>query len=307
MIMNNLNFVAIDLETANYQRNSICEIGITIVRDSQIVSSKSWLVRPENNEYDGFNISIHGITPSMTKKSSSFKQVWQEVEPYLTNQLVVAHNTSFDMYSLRDSFDKDGITYPSFQHLCSCRIAKYAFKDTYSYSLSPLCEAMNIQFDQHHRAESDSEACAKVFIKAIELSGVSSIDELEEKYHFKRGEFTPSSFTPQLAENHSIKVGDIKCNPELVDEGNYFYGKTVCFTGTMSFSVRADLWQKIADIGGIPVDSVTKKTQILVVGQQDYKKVGESGLSSKQKKAIELKNKGLDIEIMSESEFLTFL
>ena len=58
-------------------------------------------------------------------------------------------------------------------------------------------------------------------------------------------------------------------------------------------------------IGGIPTDSVTAKTDILVVGQQDYRVVGDSGMSSKQKKAITLLEKGQDIEILSEIEFLS--
>ena len=63
----------------------------------------------------------------------------------------------------------------------------------------------------------------------------------------------------------------------------------------------------IADIGGIPSDAVTSRTDILVVGQQDYRVVGDSGMSSKQKKAIALKDKGQDIEILSESEFLSMI
>ena len=67
--MNNLNFVAIDLETATWEKSSICEIGIAVVKDSVITETKSWLVKPYRNRYDAFNIEIHGITPEMTKLS----------------------------------------------------------------------------------------------------------------------------------------------------------------------------------------------------------------------------------------------
>ena len=62
-----LNFVAIDLETATAIRSSICQIGITEVIDGVPQTPKSWLVQPENNEYDSMNIWIHGITPEDTK------------------------------------------------------------------------------------------------------------------------------------------------------------------------------------------------------------------------------------------------
>lgn len=64
-------------------------------------------------------------------------------------------------------------------------------------------------------------------------------------------------------------------------------------------------YKKNKDVGGIPSDSVTKKTEVLVVGQQDYRVVGDSGMSNKQKKAFQLLEKGQDIEILSETEFLS--
>lgn len=67
---------------------------------------------------------------------------------------------------------------------------------------------------------------------------------------------------------------------------------------------RAELLQKIADIGEIPMDSVSSKTDVFVVGQKDYRVVGSDGISGKQKNTMELKIKGQDIEILSESEFL---
>ena len=102
--MESLNFVAIDLETATSSRNSICEIGIAVVKNSEIIESKSWLVKPEGNRYDNFNISIHHITPEITQNASSFPIVWKEVEMYLTDGIVVAHNSSFDMYVLKEAF-----------------------------------------------------------------------------------------------------------------------------------------------------------------------------------------------------------
>ena len=62
--------------------------------------------------------------------------------------------------------------------------------------------------------------------------------------------------------------------------------------------------QKVADVGGKPVGSVTKTTNFLVVGQQDFSVVGETGMSEKQRKAMQLKDKGSDIEIMAESDFI---
>lgn len=306
-----LDFVALDLETATWSKSSICEIGIAIVKDSKVVETKSWLVKPYKNWYDSFNISIHGITPEMTKNCPSFKEVWREVGLYLEDQIVVAHNTAFDMYALKYAFEENGMSFPSFRHFCSYRVARYCFKDTYSYSLPIVCEAMGIPFDSHHRAGADAEACAKVFIKSLELSGAENLEELQSKYEFKCGRFEDGLFEGQrsvkkyASSGKSIKeyIGD----PLKVDQDSYFYQKSVCFTGSCKWASRDKLLQTIADIGGFPQKGVNKSTQILVVGQQDYRIVGEDGMSSKQEKAMALKDAGQDIEIMSEEQFLSML
>ena len=301
------NFVALDLETATSYRGSICQIGITEVVDGVPQKPKSWLVRPEGNEYDEWNIWIHGITPKDTENSPSFDDVWKEVEPYIEGKTVVAHNTSFDMYALRNAFDDYGIEYPTFDYFCSLRIARYIVKGCYSYSLDVLAEQLGLEFGTHHRADSDSLGCALVFLKCIELDG-SDLDGLEAKYKFHRGKFAPGQFVAQLSINKGGKSENVlkalEAHPDLVDEGNYFYGKNVCFTGKCQFGTRKELLQKVMDIGGIPSDSVTSATEVLVVGQQDYRVVGDSGLSGKQKKAMQLLEKGQDIEILSEAEFL---
>ncbi|RRC99062.1 exonuclease domain-containing protein [Prevotella sp. OH937_COT-195] len=304
---NGINFVAIDLETATEERDSICEIGIAIVEDSKIKETKSWLIQPPDNEYDDFNIEIHGIRPRDTRDCPEFGEIWPEILPYLNGRVVVSHNTAFDMYVLRDSFLWNNIPFPNFAFFCSYRTSTKLVKGCYSYSLPYVCETLGIPFSGHHRAGNDAAACAEVFIKCIQLSGCNSYVDLQKACEFRCGRFSDNYFRPQLSTHQggkSFKVEDIKGDPSKIDEGNYFYGKRVCFTGTCMYGIRKELLQKIADVGGIPLDSVTKSTDILIVGQQDYKKVGESGMSNKQKKAMSLKDAGAEIEIMSEKDFL---
>lgn len=307
-----ISFVAIDLETATSARSSICQIGITEVINGELQTPKSWLVQPEGNVYDSMNIFIHGITPEDTKNSPSFPEVWKDVLPYLQGKIVVAHNTSFDMYALRDAFDKYGIDYPTFDYFCTLRIARYIVKGCYSYSLDIVLNYLGIEFEHHHKADSDSMGCAKLLLKCLETDN-STLEDLEVNYHFHRGQFAPNVFIAHLQNKkqysgqHQYKniIKDLEEHPELIDEGNYFYGKTICFTGKTQYAVRRVLLQMVKNIGGIPTDSVTSETDVLVVGQQDYRIVGADGMSSKQKKALKLLEKGQLIEILSESEFIS--
>lgn len=302
-----INFVAIDLETATSVRSSICQIGITEVSNGKPQVPKSWLVQPEGNIYDSMNIWIHGITPEDTKNSPSFPEVWKDVLPYLQGKIVVAHNTSFDMYALRDAFNKYGMEYPTFDYYCTLRIARYIVKGCYSYSLDIVLKYLGIEFEHHHKADSDSLGCAKLLLKCLELDN-STLDDLENKYNFHKGRFAPNTFIAHLKNEmpykHGSLIKSLEEHPELIDEGNYFFGKSVCFTGTCQYGIRKDLLQKVKNIGGIPMDYVTKDTDVLVVGQQDYRVVGSDGMSGKQKKALKLLENGHDIEILSETEFI---
>ena len=306
-----MNFVAFDIETATANRSSICQIGITEVIDGVPQEPKSWLIQPKGNLYDSMKIWIHGIPPEDTKDSPSFPEVWNEVYQYLKGKIVVAHNTSFDMYALRDAFNNYNMEYPTFDYFCTLRIARYIIKGCYSYSLNVVLDYMNIQFEGHHRADCDSLGCAKLLLKCLEIDG-STLEDLENKYAFHRGKFDKDLFIPHLAldkydpdSSYKRFIKNIQVDDSTADPSNYFYGKTVCFTGTCQYGVRKELLLKVAQVGGIPTDSVTAKTDILVVGQQDYRVVGEDGMSNKQEKAYKMLKAGKDIEILSETEFLT--
>ena len=55
-----MQFIALDIETANPDLASICQIGLVEFRNGEMVNAWEWLVDPED-DFDGMNISIHGI------------------------------------------------------------------------------------------------------------------------------------------------------------------------------------------------------------------------------------------------------
>ena len=91
------------------------------------------------------------------------------------------------------------------------------------------------------------------------------------------------------------------------DEDNPFFEKVCVFTGVLEKMKRSDAAQLVVDLGGICGNSVTKKTNYLILGNNDYCPTIRDGKSTKQKKAEELKLKGNDIEIISENTFYDML
>ena len=70
-----LDFVAVDVETANEQRGSICSFGLSVVENGKVVRSENWLTGPpvKLDWFDGFNIGLHGITPALVKDAPRFR------------------------------------------------------------------------------------------------------------------------------------------------------------------------------------------------------------------------------------------
>jgi len=303
-----MDFITIDFETATSQRYSPCEIGLTFVKGNKIVETKSWLIKPINNKYDAFNIYIHDITPKDTIDKPEFNVIWNEIGPLIENQFLIAHNAGFDISVLRKTLELYQLPFPTLDYSCSYIFSKKVWKGLPAYDLKTLCKVNNIALN-HHRAGNDSEATAELAIKAFQISGVNSVDDFPEKLkttigHLYNGEFV-SSRTTRIYKTKDLSR--IIGNPTKRNEESIFYGRTVVFTGTLSSMIRAEAQQKIADIGGVNGNSVTKDTDFLVVGQQDYRIVGEDGMSNKQEKAVKLIEKGSTLEIISEEDFLNNL
>ena len=66
------NFAAIDFETANEQRTSVCSVGVVIVRNGEIADSYYSLIRPEPEYYTYWNTRVHGLTLADTSRSPVF-------------------------------------------------------------------------------------------------------------------------------------------------------------------------------------------------------------------------------------------
>lgn len=173
-----IDFCAIDFETATHEKNSACELGITLVEQGQIVQTKTWLIKPPGFPYfHPRNIEVHGIEPRDVADSPTFDEIWDEVYSLLYGNLILAHNASFDAGVLRGTLEHYGLFPPKLNYLCSIQVAKRSWKGLKSYSLKNLALAHQLEF-KHHRAGEDAEVCAKLALLGFERLIITSTDEI---------------------------------------------------------------------------------------------------------------------------------
>jgi DNA polymerase-3 subunit epsilon len=155
------SFTAIDFETAHPKRWSICQVGLVRVEKGVIKEQLSILVQPPDNMYWNMFTDIHGITAGKTARASTFDIIWPQIEPYITNTTVVAHNGAFDFSCLKQTLEYYEMAVPVYTGECTYKI--------YNDNLASLCKKHKINLN-HHDALSDAMACAELY--GMHLSGI---------------------------------------------------------------------------------------------------------------------------------------
>lgn len=298
-----MNFIAIDFETANYYRDSACQIGLTHVKNSEVLKTEGYLINPDSF-FDSFNAQLHGINEHKVINEPKFEELWPNLLPHLDNSILIAHNAMFDFGVLRSTLESRGLPKPTCQTYCTYQLAKKVYPGLASYSLAFLCSKFDIELD-HHDANSDSLACAKLFLKICKEVDINSFEEIFDKLSIYNGLISPHEFSnPKKKRVYTNKTDiSISSDSEFNTESPFFE-KTIAITGTLSSMERKQAFQKIVDLGGFISDKVNKKTDYLIIGQTDFRQVGDKGASRKQLQAEALSEKGQSIEIVSEEFFL---
>ncbi|KLJ01306.1 exonuclease domain-containing protein [Luteimonas sp. FCS-9] len=278
-----MEFAALDVETANADLGSICQVGVAFFRDGRHVDSYSALVDPEG-EFDAFNVDIHGITEADVRGAPTWPQIAEALRQRLDASVVACH-TPFDQGAVRRACERYGLSVPVWQWLDTARVVRRAWPDRFGargYGLRPVSAFLGIRFE-HHDALEDARAAGEVLCRA---SGAPGLTLADWQGRVRR----PIDLS---TEGHVTRLGD--CEGPL-------FGQIAVFTGSLEIPRRhaADL---AAKAGCDVAASVSKKTTLLIVGDQDARKLAGKTKSAKHLKAEALIAKGYAIRVLRESDF----
>jgi DNA polymerase-3 subunit epsilon len=274
-----MEFVALDVETANPDCSSICQIGLARYKDGLLADEWSTLVNPEDY-FDPFNVSIHGITEEMAGEAPLFPDLIDDLRSRTAGVVVLSH-TPFDQVALEQACMKYHLPELVCRWLDTARVARRAWSQfaRRGYGLHNVCEVLGYDF-RHHDALEDAKASAQVLLAAMNETGLDLEGWLERVQQ-------------RISEPVISRPGD----PE-----GPLHGEVVVFTGSLAIT-RGEAAAMAAKAGCTVADSVTKHTTILVVGIQDEFKLAGYAKSSKHRKAEELIRKGSALRILTEDDF----
>ncbi len=161
------NFAAIDFETANNERSSVCSVGVVIVRNGTIVDTFYSLIQPEPNYYTYWCSRVHGLRRADTDHAPVFPAVWAQIEPLIAGLPLVAHNSRFDEGCLRAVFRTYHMDYPDYEFLDTLGASRRSLRDLPDHQLHTVAAACGYDLRNHHHALADAEACAKIALELL--------------------------------------------------------------------------------------------------------------------------------------------
>ena len=281
-----MRFIALDVETANPDMSSICQIGIVHFQDGKPVETWSSLVDPQDY-FDDVNVSIHGIEKEDVCGAPIFKQISAEINRRVEGQVVAIH-TAFDRSAITQATSRHGTTPPECFWLNTASVARRAWPEVAQrgYGLAPLAVKLGIEF-KHHDAAEDARAAGMILVRAMTEMGLDLVGWMDRV----KGPIDPS---------HDGSVAR-DGNPE-----GPLYGEVVAFTGSLVIP-RHEAADRAARAGCETSNGVTKHTTLLVVGDQDIHMLNGHEKSNKHRKAEELIAKGKPIRILTETDFLSMV
>jgi DNA polymerase-3 subunit epsilon len=162
------------------------------------------------------------------------------------------------------------------------------------YKLDDICKDLLGKNVNHHNALEDAIACAELAVYNISKFPEQPLRELMEALYV----------VPQKEKIEWKKLTGIKPSREELDPDHPYFSKKIVLTGVLRSFSRERAVQMIVDCGGIYQEAVTKGTDFLVVGDEDYQMLQYGNKSKKARKVHEYNDKGANIKIIREDEFL---
>jgi DNA polymerase III subunit epsilon len=285
------DYTVIDIETTGLSTkfDKIIELSAIKVRNGKIISEYSKLVNPML-KIDRFIEELTGITNKMLSKEKSIEYVIDSFIEFIGTDVILGHNINFDIQFINQALEELSLNPLCNDYVDTLRLSRKVYKEFPNHKLSTLVELHGLTRDKH-RALVDCMLTHQIYeriVQKIKKEGIKLSSKKSSQY--------------QMYDLSELKPSD---NP--IHNDHYFANKSVCFSGDLVQFQRVEAAQLVVNLGGKVLNGVNKNLNILVLGNDKCDMSDENELSTKHKKALQLKNQGVDIDIIGESKFIEYI
>lgn len=166
-----MRYIAFDVETPNNYNDRMSSIGIAVIEDKKIITTYAHLINPETY-FNQFNIDLTGLSAETCRHEPNFKELWPEIKELMASGILVAHNARFDLSVLARCLKNYRIPHQQYvQYIDTVTLGRHVHPDFENHKLNTMSQKLHIELD-HHKADSDSIACGKILINAMDYTNV---------------------------------------------------------------------------------------------------------------------------------------
>jgi DNA polymerase-3 subunit epsilon len=318
-LVREMSFTAIDFETANSQRGSVCAVGLARVAGGEIVERASWLIKPPRgiDHFESRNVGIHGIRAQDVVTARDWEESLASIFRFAAGGYFVAYNARFDASVMRSASEASGIDVPQHEFYCALELAQ-GHLDIPRHRLNDVTHHLGLPPFQHHEAGADAIACASVVLTIARTRRLESAAEMWAAPLGAKGakgedsDKTRTAVGGQISytTERNLRLADLPQPNASADPQHPFFGHTFCFTGELQTFSRLDAMAAVANCGATNRQGVTKKTTYVVIGRSDSTHSASArdlGASGKERKALDYIALGQQITVLGEREFVQLL
>ncbi|MEH6973468.1 MULTISPECIES: ATP-dependent DNA helicase DinG [unclassified Bacillus (in: firmicutes)] len=168
--MNNQRYVVIDVETTGNspkKGDKIIQIAAVVIENGQITERFSKYVNP-NQPIPAFIEQLTGITNEMVENEEPFSAIAGDIFELLNESCFIAHNIHFDLGFVKHELKEAGYGGLECNVLDTVELARIAYPRFDGYKLTELSEELKLKHENPHRADSDAEVTAMIFLHMMD-------------------------------------------------------------------------------------------------------------------------------------------
>lgn len=211
-LIKELSFCVIDLETTggNHDTDKIIEIGMVRIENLKISADKNYLIDPEIIIPD-FIQKLTTIKQKDVKGKPKIEDVLNEIIDFIGDDIIVAHNTSFDVPFLNSVLRRNGKEELKNRVICTNVMTKHMIPEIMNSNLNYMSQLFNIGHANAHRAYDDAIATAKLLLKYLDIfidKGIKKVNQL----YYPRNKFELDRIHFEKDTDHQTIIDKIKKN-----------------------------------------------------------------------------------------------
>lgn len=178
-LLNEATYIVFDVETTGLSAvyDTIIELAAVKVKNGEIIDRFEAFANP-HHPLSATTIDLTGITDDMVKDAPDIEVVIKQFKDWVGNDILVAHNASFDMGFYNMGLKKIGLEKSPNPVIDTLELGRYLYPELKNHRLNTLCKRFDIELTQHHRAIYDAEATGYLLLKMLK-----DCEEKELRYH----------------------------------------------------------------------------------------------------------------------------